>query len=718
VKRTVCGIILIVFMFSMLTLAFNTQPAKAEHDSLPAVEWSKRYHGATASVWEGLPYFVIQTADGGYAIAGCTDMFHLGNWDFLLIRTDANGNAQWNKTYGGVGRERLWSFARTSDGGYVLAGDLPDTGLAWLVKTDANGIMQWNKTYGLNGAGARSVVQTDDGGYALAGIMNGAGYDGFLIKTDDDGIMLWCKTYGGASNDQFESVVQTSDGGYALAGATQSFSPSGKVKAYLVKTNASGIIEWSKTFSRTTGHDYGRSMIQARDGGYAIVGQTDYFGSGDAWLIKTDVVGNLLWDKTYDGKNSDSAVSIVQTSDGGYALAGQTDFWGSGDAWLIKTNSTGILLWSKTFGGAGYDRGCSVIQTRDGGYASSGFTNSFTDDDSYEVWLIKLAPSLLSSNPPVANFNWFPSTPITNESITFNASSSLPGWNGTQTMPITEYRWNFGDGSITSTPNSTITHLYLFSGIFNVTLTIFDGAGLNSSCSKLISTRMSTFVSISTSSSSTYAGFKVDINGTLYDLDGNGLRSEPVVIYYTFPGVTTWFTLTSSITDNLGRYYVQWIPYATGYFTIKAEWTGNATHIGASNSITLTVIPYTSQYVFSVESNSTVSTLAFNTTSWELTFTASGPSGTRGYVKVTVAKSLVANITNIRVYLDGNQTEYTITSIDDSWLLTFNYTHSTHQITVDLDINIVPEYPTTIILLLFMSLTMLTAVLSRKKMKK
>jgi methyl-accepting chemotaxis protein len=175
-----------------------------------------------------------------------------------------------------------------------------------------------------------------------------------------------------------------------MAGASQSFDSSGKTKAYLVKTDSGGNIQWNETYSRTAGHDYGRSMIQTSDGGYAIAGQTDYFGSGDGWLIKTDSAGNLTWDKTYDGNNSDSLVSIVQTSDRGYALAGQTDFWGSGDAWLIRTDSAGSEMWNETFGGSGYDRGCSVIWTRDGGLALSGFTNSFSSDDNYEVYVVKL----------------------------------------------------------------------------------------------------------------------------------------------------------------------------------------------------------------------------------------------------------------------------------------------------------------------------------------
>jgi len=124
---------------------------------------------------------------------------------------------------------------------------------------------------------------------------------------------------------------------------------------------------------------------------------------------------------------------------------------------------------------------------------------------------------------------------------------------------------------------------------------------------------------------------------------------------------------------------------------------------------------YEEQNVFSVTSNSTISGLAFNTTDWTLSFTATGPNGTRGYTKVTIAKSLVANITNIRVYLDGNQLEYNVTSTDDSWLLTFTYTHSAHQVVVDLDINIIPEFPSLIILPLFMIATLLAVIIHRRK---
>ena len=159
-----------VLCFSTLPFVPFTHAAQAA----PAVEWSRTYGGAFSDPFEGLPYLIVETADGGYAIAGCTDMRN-----FWLIRTDGSGDIQWNRSYGGVGGESLWSFVQTNDGGYVLAG----SGL--LVKTDSNGNMQWNRTYPQSDV--RSAIQTNDGGYALACIVSGAGNDGALIKTDTQG---------------------------------------------------------------------------------------------------------------------------------------------------------------------------------------------------------------------------------------------------------------------------------------------------------------------------------------------------------------------------------------------------------------------------------------------------------------------------------------------------------------------------------------------------
>ncbi|HEY4674815.1 MAG TPA: PKD domain-containing protein [Candidatus Bathyarchaeia archaeon] len=286
--------------------------------------------------------------------------------------------------------------------------------------------------------------------------------------------------------------------------------------------------------------------------------------------------------------------------------------------------------------------------------------------------------------PPVADFSWSPSEIRVGEPETFDASLSQPAWNGTHATTITEYQWDFGDGNTTSSADPTISHTYASPDWFSVTLTVFDSEGSNASCSNIVWVTTQVFLSISTSSASTFVGFTVGINGTLSDLYGNGLANELVVLYYTFEGAYTWFQIISDVTDALGNYYAQWIPTATGTFTIIAEWRGNMTHNGETATVTLSSLPYMNQYIFTVESNSTVSALEFNTTSSELRFTVAGTSGTNGFVKVTIAKSLLENPENIKVFLGGNQIEYSLTSADNSWLLTFNYEHSIHQVTISL----------------------------------
>jgi PKD repeat protein len=351
-------------------------------------------------------------------------------------------------------------------------------------------------------------------------------------------------------------------------------------------------------------------------------------------------------------------------------------------------------------------------------YADSGnYTVTLNVTDSEGLWLAEQRQiQVVQPTGPVAEFTTSPETGSVGESMDFNASSSIGGWNGTA-MPITEYLWDFGDGgSVISGVGSTIVHDYTYAERFNVTLTVSDSENITSSCSHTVLVIMPTSISVSTSATSSLIGYMVDINGTLSDIYGNAIGNEPVVLYYAFPAFSVF--ITSTTTDDNGQYSAQWIPTATGTFCIVAEWAGNITYSAASSNVTMSCIATTNQYVFSVESNSTITGLAFNTTSQELSFTASGPSGTTGYAKVTIAKSLVSNITNITVYLDNNQTEYSITSTDDSWLLMFNYTHSTHTIRVDLSTSVIPEFSNNLILFLLVTLAAAVLVAEERKLAK
>jgi hypothetical protein len=205
------------------------------------------------------------------------------------------------KTYGGTSYDWVSSVQQTSDGGYIVVGSTNSFGAgssdAFLIKTDANGNVQWVKAFGGTAEdGASSVQQTSDGGYILAGYTNsfGAGdYDVFLIKTDASGNVQWTKTYGGGNYDDASSVQQTSDGGYIVVGTTYSFG-AGYSDVFLVKTNVSGNLQWAKTYGGTD-YDWASSVQQISDGEYIVAGITASFGAGidDILLVKTDASGNM-----------------------------------------------------------------------------------------------------------------------------------------------------------------------------------------------------------------------------------------------------------------------------------------------------------------------------------------------------------------------------------------------------------------------------------------
>jgi hypothetical protein len=306
---------------------------------------------------------------------------------------------EWFKTFGGSGNDEGWSVQQTSDGGFVIVGATASLGAGktdvWLIKTDASGNREWDRTFGgSDDDWGISVQQTSDGGFILVGwteSFGAGGADVWLIKTDANGNKLWDRTFGGSGSDWGISVQQTRDGGFVIVGATESF---GAGDVWLIKTDANGNKLWDRTFGGS-GLDWGSSVQQTSDGGFIIVGRTWSFGAGlaDVWLIKTDASGNREWDRTFGGGDRDVGLSVQQTSDGGFIIVGWTESFGAGgaDVWLIKTDANGNKLWDRTFGGSGSDWGLSVQQTSDGGFIIVGYTESFGAGD-YDVLLIKSRP--------------------------------------------------------------------------------------------------------------------------------------------------------------------------------------------------------------------------------------------------------------------------------------------------------------------------------------
>jgi hypothetical protein len=310
--------------------------------------WTRTYGGRNNDAG----FSVQQTSDGGYIVAGWTQSFGAGGYDVYLIKTNATGDTLWTRTYPDSGPDYYDGYfvQQTSDGGYVIAGSIyygrVGTSDICLIKTNASGDTLWTRTYG--GAGNEegwSVQQTSDTGYIVAGwtqSFGAGGYDVYLIKTNASGDTLWTKTYGGTNDDVGWSVQQTSDTGYIIAGYTGSFG-AGYLDVYVIKTNASGYTLWTRTYGGTNA-DWGHSVRQTLDGGYIVAGVTLSYGAGngDVYLIKTNASGDTLWTRTYGGASSEVGNSIQQTQDGGYIVAGYTNSFGNGDqVYLVKTDSLG-----------------------------------------------------------------------------------------------------------------------------------------------------------------------------------------------------------------------------------------------------------------------------------------------------------------------------------------------------------------------------------------
>jgi hypothetical protein len=362
----------------------------------PTVSWGRTY-GGTNENYDA--YAIAPTFDGGYVVAGRIGSFDRpGKWDVWVLKLDGQGDVQWQKTYGGPDAEWALAITPTSDGGYIMAGMTRSFGAGlgdvWVLKLDGRGNIQWQKTYGGSGEdSANAIALTSDGGYVVAGEIDsfGAGsIDVWVLKLDGQGDVQWQRTYGGANVDEASAITSTPDGGYIVAGMTRSFG-AGKSDIWVLKLDGQGNVEWQKTYGGT-GDDVAYAITPTSDGGYVVTGWTLSFGAGlgDVWVLKLDGQGNVQWQKTYGGKGRDEARAIVSASDGGYVLVGMTaSFTGSYDAWVLKLDAQGDVQWQKIYGGANYDGAHAIARTGDGVYVMAGKTQSFGVGEG-DVWVLKL----------------------------------------------------------------------------------------------------------------------------------------------------------------------------------------------------------------------------------------------------------------------------------------------------------------------------------------
>ena len=358
--------------------------------------WIKTYGGENNESGR----VIQETSDGGYVVFG-NIVSPAGSSDIWLVKTDAQGDTLWTKTYGGQALAYCYSGQQTKDGGYILAGYIEGAGAGaediWLIKTDPEGDTQWTKAYGGYGYDeAYSIQQTDDGGYIVTGTHDGLtdpwSGDMWLLKTDSDGDTLWTKTWAAENpimTDAGNCVSQTSDGGYIIA-CYADFSAATYDGIVVMKTDDKGDTVWA--YRDTIW--FMECVAQTTDDAYVATG----VNNNDMFLIKLDSEGTLLWKKVYgDAKQDyrDFGWCVQRTPDGGCVVAGQySSYWTEyssegGDVWLLKFDSDGDTFWTRTYGeDAQIDEAYWVQPTSDGGYILTGSTETWASAGS-DLFLMK-----------------------------------------------------------------------------------------------------------------------------------------------------------------------------------------------------------------------------------------------------------------------------------------------------------------------------------------
>jgi putative intracellular protease/amidase len=359
--------------------------------------WSKSYGGTSS---EGASA-ITGCVDGGFLMAGYTWSQGSGSSDIMLVKTDGNGNQQWIKTIGGAGWEYAYGLCRSADGGYYIAGYTTSYGASskdfLLVKTDEDGNEEWQRTFGGQDIDVgRSVAQSPDGSVLVCGYTQSYGNgedDILLVKTDAAGNLKWMKTYGGNSSELGKQVLVNSRGNYVVLGSTGSWG-AGNRDFWLACCDTSGSIIWSRTYGNDA-YQESQAMTETDSHGYLMTGQSDIHGVDflNMYLVMADSLGNLVWEKQIESAVNfyEYGRGVTKLSDGSFMICGNLKYPAdrTNDLFVCKIDSSGNLLWSESFGGNGSDWGNAVCSVSGNDVMVAGHTFSFGAGLS-DAWLVRV----------------------------------------------------------------------------------------------------------------------------------------------------------------------------------------------------------------------------------------------------------------------------------------------------------------------------------------
>ncbi|MDF2436665.1 MAG: lipoprotein [Bacteroidota bacterium] len=343
---------------------------------------------------------VVQTADGGYLIAGTTENSDPTDLDMKITKTDAYGNIVSTKIYGGARVEYPNNMVATSDGNYLVVGFSQSFGGGdmdvYLMKIDANGNEIFTKSYGgFGNEEGKEIIATADGNYIIVGASNSytgssTNNDIQLFKIDPNGTLLTTRNYGTSQYESARSIKLCSDGGFVIAGKTAP-SLTSNASLYLVRTNANLDTMWTRVLSGAPNSWEGKSVIVNSDNSLTLaIDDSSVTNDSDIRIMKLNSDATSIITNNRFGDNMKDIVKTLRpTNDGGYILGGISRSFGwPVDMWVIKLDGNCNLQWDKNYGGAGHEHAYSIRQTSDGGYIAVGHARSYSTF--WELYLVKM----------------------------------------------------------------------------------------------------------------------------------------------------------------------------------------------------------------------------------------------------------------------------------------------------------------------------------------
>jgi len=351
-------------------------------DANDQLQWQKTYGGSLDDRGND----IIETSDGGYVILGYSfsnndDVSNnAGLQDYWIVKLNASGNILWEKSFGYQGADSGISLIETNDQGFLITGILDVTasggegntqrtanrhagGDYWALKLDISGNLEWSRYFGGNFTDTPyGVVQTEDNGFIIAGssdsedtdISGNIGtYDFWVIKISSSGDLVWEKSFGGSQIDEARAIIKSGDGNYIIAGDTRSndndvSQNKGAADLWLIKISPTGNLIWEKTIGGSN-FDVARAIENSQNNGFIISGSSrssdidvsENKGQNDAWILKTDNNGNLLWETTVGGSNIDFSYDVAELANGSVIAVGDT---ASNDGDIIENKGFSDLL--------------------------------------------------------------------------------------------------------------------------------------------------------------------------------------------------------------------------------------------------------------------------------------------------------------------------------------------------------------------------------------